>query len=51
MFSNLSIEQNRAPFREAGGLIRLVPYLSHSEAKIRLMATESLLNLTLGQGD
>jgi len=45
----VTAEQNRSPFREAGGLIRLIPYLSHPDPKIKLMATEALLNLTLNQ--
>lgn len=43
-------EENRDPFREASGVIRVAPFLRHTDPKIRLMATESLLNLCLTSG-
>lgn len=43
----VTIEENRDPFREASGVIRVAPFLRHTDPKIRLMATESLLNLCL----
>lgn len=47
----VTAEENRDPFREANGVIRVAPFLRHTDPKIRLMATESLLNLCLTSGN
>lgn len=42
----VTVEENREQFRTVNGLTRIIPFLSHRDPKISLMATEALLNLS-----
>lgn len=47
IYASLTIvDENREQWRTVNGLTRLIPFISHRDPKIALMATESLLNLS-----
>lgn len=47
----VTVEENREQFRTVNGLTRIIPFLSHKDGKIVLMATEALLNLSFNENN